>query len=55
VLVAGTARGNFPSGRHHAYPSNTPCNSLYVTLLNTMGVEIETFGEKQAGPLDLGV
>jgi hypothetical protein len=55
VLVAGTARGNFPTGRHYAYPSNTPCNSLYVTLLNAMGVEIETFGEKQAGPLDLGV
>ncbi len=50
VLVAGTAGGAIPSGRHYAFPSNTPCDGLYVTLLNALGVPTQTFGEKQSGP-----
>ncbi len=53
VIVAGGARGKFPTGRHHVYPRNTPCGGLYVTLLNAMGVNVLTFGEKNSGPLSL--
>jgi len=55
VIVAGSAGGKLPTGRHFAFPSNTPCNGLYVTLLNALGVNIQTFGQKNSGPLSLGV
>ncbi|HET6281211.1 MAG TPA: DUF1552 domain-containing protein [Polyangia bacterium] len=53
VLVAGGARGKFPTGRHYVFPRNTPCCGLYVTLLNAMGVTVQTFGAKNSGPLSL--
>jgi len=53
VIVAGSAGGKLPTGRHFAFPSNTPCNGLYVTLLNALGVNIQTFGQKNSGPLTL--
>lgn len=55
VIVAGGAGGKFPTGRHYVFPRNTPCCGLYVTLLNAMGVNVQTFGQKQSGPLRLPV
>ncbi len=53
VLVLGGARGKIPTGRYYAFPPNTPCGGLYVTLLNALGVSAQTFGAKQSGPLAL--
>ncbi len=53
VIVAGGAGGKLMTGRHFVYPRNTPCAGLYVTLLNTMGVNVPTFGQKNSGPLRL--
>ncbi len=43
ILVAG---GPLPHGKHIAYDGeiNTPLSNLFVTLLNTMGMEIDVFG-----------
>ena len=53
VIVAGGAGGKLMTGRHFVYPRNTPCAGLYVTLLNAMGVNVPTFGQKNSGPLKL--
>lgn len=53
VIVAGGARGKFPTGRHYVNPTNTPCAGLYVTVLNALGVTVQTFGAKSSGPLRL--
>lgn len=53
VIVAGSAGGNIPTGRYFKFPSNTPCGGLYVTLLQALGVNIKTFGQKNSGPLAL--
>jgi hypothetical protein len=54
VVVWGSAGGNFPAGRFFKFPSNTPANGLYVTMLNALGVDtVKTFGDKQTGPLAL--
>ena len=43
ILVAG---GTLPHGKHHVYEgeTNKPLSNLFVTLLRTMGMEIDQFG-----------
>jgi hypothetical protein len=54
VIVAGSAAGKFPAGRFFKFPSNTPCNGLYVTMLQALGVDtIQTFGDKMSPALSL--
>jgi len=54
VVVWGSAGGNFPAGRFFKFPTNTPANGLYVTMLNALGVDsVKTFGDKMTGPLTL--
>ena len=42
ILLAG---GGFPHGQHVAYrrDNNTPLSNLYVTLLQRLGIETESF------------
>lgn len=44
VLLAGRGGGSFRPGRHMVYPNHTPMNNLYLSLLDRMGVRIETLG-----------
>ncbi len=44
VLFAGHAGGAFKSGRHLVYPNHTPMNNLFLSMLDRMGVRIETLG-----------
>jgi hypothetical protein len=44
-ILAGRAGGAFTPGRHLEPGSNTPMTNLYVTMLNTMGVNVESFGD----------
>ena len=54
VVVWGSAGGKFPAGQFFKFPTNTPANGLYVTMLNALGVDtVKTFGDKQTGPLTL--
>lgn len=45
VLVAGSAGGAFESGRHLAFDGKPPVASLFITLLQSVGVPVETFGD----------
>ena len=51
LLVGGDATG-IRGGRHLAYPENTPIANLYVTLLDKLGIHLESFGDS-TGRLDL--
>lgn len=45
IIMAGRGAGTLPSGRHLRFPSETPLNNLYLSLLDRMGVHTETLGD----------
>jgi hypothetical protein len=46
ILLAGSAAGSVgPGGRHSRYPENTPLTNLHLTLLDELGVGIESLGD----------
>ncbi len=51
-LTAGKLGGQFQTGRHLAYPLDTPMSNLLVTILNRAGVEIDKIGDSTK-PLDV--
>lgn len=51
LVLAGKAGGQFRTGQHIAKPKNTPLCNLYLSMLNGMGVEADTFGDSE-GPLE---
>jgi hypothetical protein len=50
VLVAGGACGTIRTGRHLELPAKTPINNLYISMLDRMGVPVESLGDS-TGPL----
>ncbi|MCH7746985.1 MAG: DUF1552 domain-containing protein [Acidobacteria bacterium] len=50
ALVGGTKAG-ITGGRYVRYPKGTPLANLWVTILEKLGVPVETFGDS-TGPLD---
>jgi hypothetical protein len=52
VLLAGGLGGTLSTGRHLRYDGNPPLANLYIGLLQRLGVDIESFGERGDGPLD---
>jgi hypothetical protein len=53
ILVAGGAAGNIRGGRHIRFAQPTPLANLHLTLLDKVGVRLESFGDS-VGKLDLG-
>ena len=47
ILVAGGAAGNMRGGRHIKYNQPTPLANLHLTLLNKVGVPIESFADSE--------
>jgi hypothetical protein len=45
VLIAGGTSFHIKTGRHAKYPSETPMNNLYLSLLDKMGIPAETLGD----------
>jgi hypothetical protein len=45
ILVAGSAGGKLRTGTHVRYPSFTPLTNLYLTLLETIGVQAYELGD----------
>jgi len=45
ILLAGKAGGRVQTGRHVAYPENTPMNNLFLSLLDYSGANIEKIGD----------
>jgi hypothetical protein len=53
ILLAGRASGTINPGRHIASPGGTPLCNLYLSLLDSMGVASESFGDSN-GRLAIG-
>jgi uncharacterized protein DUF1552 len=51
-LMAGGLGGQFETGRHLAYPLDTPMSNLLVSILNKAGVPTEKIGDS-TGPLEV--
>ena len=52
VLLAGGASGKLHGNRHIVNPKNTPMSNLLVSMLQTLGVQQEKFGDS-TGTIDL--
>ncbi len=51
VLVGGSLGGTFTPGRHVVYPDETPLANLFLSMLQGVGVPIDSFGDNSTGPL----
>jgi len=47
ALLAGRAGGSVTPGRHVRSPKETPMANLFVSMLDRMGVPVETFGDSK--------
>ncbi|MEX0324065.1 MAG: DUF1552 domain-containing protein [Puniceicoccaceae bacterium] len=47
TIVAGGAAGNMKGGRHIRYDQQTPLANLHLTMLNKVGVRLDSFGDSQ--------
>jgi hypothetical protein len=45
ILLAGRGGGSIAPGRHVRYPRDTPLCTLYLALLDRLGVDVPTFGD----------
>ncbi len=52
ILLAGGGAGRIKGGRHLRYPQNTPMPNLLLTMLDMVGVQVESLGDS-TGKLDL--
>jgi hypothetical protein len=50
-LVVGRAAGNHQGGRHLKYPDHTPMTNLVLSMLDKVGVPMDTLGDS-TGPLE---
>ena len=47
ILVAGGAAGGMQGGRHIRYDEPTPLANLHLTLLEKVGIHLDSFGDSQ--------
>ena len=47
IIVAGGAAGNMRGGRHIKFDKPTPLANLHLTLLNKVGVHVESFADSK--------
>lgn len=52
ILLAGGGAGRIQGGRHLRYPQDTPMPNLLLTMLDMLGVPVESLGDS-TGKLDL--
>lgn len=48
VLLAGKANGTLQTGRHLAFPKNTPVANLYIEMMQRMGLKVDRFGNSHS-------
>jgi hypothetical protein len=53
ILLLGGNGGQLKGGRHVRYPANTPLSNLHVTILDTLGVHVDRFGDSAGALTDL--
>jgi hypothetical protein len=47
ILVAGGAAGRMKGGRHIRFAQSTPLANLHLTLLDKVGVRIDSFADSR--------
>jgi hypothetical protein len=47
IIVAGGAAGNMRGGRHIRFNKPTPLANLHLTLLNKIGVNVDSFADSK--------
>ncbi len=47
VLLLGHGGGTIKPGRHIRFPRETPLTNLYVSMLDRMGVKVDSFGDSK--------
>jgi hypothetical protein len=52
TLMAGGLGGKFKMGRHHQYKLDTPMANLLLTIMDSGGVHLETFGDSNGRVLE---
>jgi len=52
ILLLGGGGGQIKGNRHIRFPKDTPMTNLYLTLLDKLGVSVESFGDS-TGKLEL--
>ncbi len=45
ILLAGRGGRKLQTGRHRVFPSKTPMNNLFLSMLDYSGVKVETLGD----------
>jgi hypothetical protein len=45
ILLGGKGGGRIRSGRHLAFPANTPLCNLYASMLDCQGIQVPRFGD----------
>ncbi|RNC81825.1 MAG: DUF1552 domain-containing protein [Phycisphaera sp.] len=50
IVMAGGGAGTIDTGRHIAYDRETPLCNLYISMLDRMGCDVDSFGDS-TGPL----
>ncbi len=53
IIVAGGAAGNMQGGRHIRYDTHTPMANLHLTLLNKVGIEMDSFSDSDGTATEL--
>ena len=53
ILIAGGASQNMAGGRHIKYDDPCPLSNVHLTLLNKVGVPLETFSDSTGTVEDL--
>jgi hypothetical protein len=45
ILLAGKGNGTLKTGHHLRYPKETPLTNLYLSLLDRLGLSLDSFGD----------
>jgi hypothetical protein len=45
ILMAGKGGGSIKTGRHIVLPKKTPMNNMFLTMMDKVGVNVETLGD----------
>ncbi len=45
IILAGSGGGRYATGLHRRYATETPLNNLFLTMLDTVGVNLKEFGD----------
>lgn len=51
VILAGGGGGSVKTGRHIAYKDGAKMSNLFISMLSSFGIQVDTFGDDGDGPL----